>query len=219
MTLTFYHVPMSTSNSTATVLDELEYNNPAAPLCKRVELSIKAGDTKTPEYLRDVNPNGRVPAIVQDGVAIWESAAVNMYLGETFGVDLGLYPAAGLRRGEAMKWMVWANASFAVSVGRLAEAMPAGTPGAVEHGSADVKDGGNKDQMMAAAKKDIDRDLGVLNEALKGRDYLLGEYSLADTHLYTFLRWMGFMGVTLEKYKNVDDWKSRVEERPALKQG
>ena len=75
MTLTFYHVPFSTSNSTAAVIDELEYNNPSAPLCKRVELSIQAGDTKTPDYLQDVNPNGRVPAIVHDGVAIWESAA------------------------------------------------------------------------------------------------------------------------------------------------
>ena len=144
---------------------------------------------------------------------------MNMYLGETFGVDLGLYPAPGPRRGEAMKWMVWANATLAVSVGRLSEAMPVGSPGAVEHGSADVKDGGNKDRMMAAAKKHIERDLSVLNGALKDRDYLLGEYSLADTHMYTFVRWMGFMGITLEKHENIENWKNRMGERPALKQG
>ena len=186
MTLTFYHVPFSTSNSTAAVIDELEYHNPSAPLRKRVELSIQAGDTKTPDYLQDVNPNGRAPAIVYDGVAIWESAAVNMYLGETFGVDLGLYLAPGPRRGEAMKWMVWANATLAVSVGRFSEAMPVGSPGAVEHGSADVKDGGNRDRMMAAAKKDIERDLGVLSGALKDGDYLLGRI-LVGGYTYVYL--------------------------------
>ena len=63
---------------------------------------------------------------------IWESAAITMYLGEMFGVDAGLYPPPGPRRGEAMKWIVWANVNVAEAAGRLAAAMPAGSEGAVE---------------------------------------------------------------------------------------
>ena len=104
MSLLFYYVPHSTSNVTAAVLDEIEYGLPS-PLAKRIELSIQAGDTKAPHYLSTVNPNGPVPAIVHDGVSIWESAAITMYLGETFGVagssdyrKQSLYPALGPKR-------------------------------------------------------------------------------------------------------------------------
>jgi glutathione S-transferase len=86
MTLTFYNASNSTSDVTSAVLAELEYNL-EAPLCTRVQLSIQAGDTKSPSFLSSVNPNGRVPAIVHDGVPIWESAAITMHLGEMLCVD------------------------------------------------------------------------------------------------------------------------------------
>lgn len=102
MGLTFYFAPFSTAVITATVLDELEHGQ--SPLAERVELSLGDG-TRSPEFLA-VNPNANVPAIVHDGVSVWESAAITMYLGETFGVRRSLYPDLGPRRGEAMKWIV-----------------------------------------------------------------------------------------------------------------
>ncbi|MBA2540582.1 MAG: glutathione S-transferase, partial [Deltaproteobacteria bacterium] len=87
-TLTFYFAPMSTASITEGVLAEL-----GVP-CERVELDIQAGDTQQPTFLA-INPNGRVPAIVHCGTAIWESAAITMYLGEVFGVSAGLYPELG----------------------------------------------------------------------------------------------------------------------------
>jgi glutathione S-transferase len=233
MTLTFYYVPNSTSNVTSAVLAELEYSL-GAPLCARVQLSIQAGDTKAPVFLATVNPNGRVPAIVHDGVPIWESAAITMYLGEMFGVDdqpnqtrstEPLYPALGPQRGEAMKWIVWANLTIADAGARLTATLQAGSEGGVEEGSADLvaeeekgNDAVKRALGMEVAKKDLARWLRVLDGGLEGRAYLLGErYSLVDTHVWSFVRWLTFMEVDLEPYGNVGEWVKRVGLRPALK--
>lgn len=226
MSLIFYAVPNSTSNVTSAVLAELEHGLPH-PLAQRIELSIQAGDTKTPSYLSSVNPNGRVPAIVHQGVPIWESAAITMYLGETFGVpeDDGtdkpsLYPALGPGRGEAMKWIVWANITLAAAGGRLAASLPVGTPGGVEPGSQDFESDTEKDKgaMLEKARTEIGEALNVLDGALMGKDFLLGrQYCLADTHVWSFVYWLTMMGVSATSYSNVKDWAARVGERPALR--
>ena len=111
MSLTFYYSPMSTASITSLVLEEL-----GVP-CEKIKLDIKKGETRTPEFLR-LNPNGKIPLVVHDGTSIWESAAITMYLGEVFGVGKNLYPAPGPKRGEAMKWITWANVTLGDAVGR-----------------------------------------------------------------------------------------------------
>src|ERR1700761_3226871 len=115
MSLTFYYAPMSTSGITELVLAEL-----GLPV-EKIKLDTKAGDTKKPEYLK-INPNGLVPCIVHDGVSIWESAAITIYLGETFGTAKQLWPEPGPRRGEAMKWVVWTNVTVAEAMQRRGRA-------------------------------------------------------------------------------------------------
>lgn len=224
MALTFYYAPFSTASVTTAVLDELEYGR-SEPLAKRIELSLTAGDTRKPEYVAKVNPNGRVPAIVHEGVSIWESAAITIYLGETFGVAKdgddkpSLYPAPGPQRGEAMKWIVWSNTCLSAAGGKLAAAMPPHIPGAVEHGSQDqvAQDEHSKAQAETALK-DVLKWLGVLDQGLEGRDYLLGQdYSLADTHVQAFVGWCDMLKVDLDPYANIKAWSARVGARPALK--
>ena len=208
MSLTFYYAPMSTASVTEAVLAEL-----GVP-CERVRLDIGAG-TRRPDFLR-LNPNGRVPTIVHDGTPIWESAAITLYLGETFGVAAGLYPAPGPKRGEAMKWVVWANVALAEAGGRLAASLPAGSEGGVQAGSQDVStpDAGAAER----AKEDIAACLRILEGALESSPFLLGTYSLADTHMHAFAGWLGMMGVELGPYPNVAQWMARCGARPALSQ-
>ncbi len=226
MSLVFYFAPNSTAAVTSAVLAELEHGLPN-PLAQRIELSIQAGDTRTSDYLSSVNPNGRVPAIVHEGVPIWESAAITMYLGETFGVredgetdKQSLYPALGPQRGEAMKWIVWANITLAAAGGRLAASLPAGTPGGVEPGSQDFKseEEKSKAEMLEKAKTEIEGALKVLDGALTGKDFLLGgQYCLADTHLWSFVSWLTMIGVSTTSHPNIKEWMARVGERPALR--
>lgn len=130
MPLKFYYSPMSTAEVTHAVFAELEHGQPN-PLAERVNVNIPEGEAKTAQFLSEVNPNGLVPAIVQDGVTIWESAAITIYLGETFGVNrkvngisAPLFPEAGARRGEAMKWIVWPNLHLASHTLSLHDGQP-----------------------------------------------------------------------------------------------
>lgn len=198
MSLTFYYAPMSTASITELVLEELEV------ACERVKLDLKAGDTKKPEYLK-VNPNAKVPAIVHDGVAIWESAALTMYLGEVFGVDKQLYPAPGPKRGEAMKWIVWTNVTAGDAVGRWTRNTMQWVP-AEQHNA----------KAAQAARSDIDGCLRVLDQALEGKQFLLGaNYSLADTHVNSFVDWLRHMQIDLAPFKQIEAWIARCTSRPA----
>jgi glutathione S-transferase len=212
MSLIFYYVPMSTASITAAVLAELDIP------CDRVQLSITDGDTQQPDFLK-VNPNGRVPAIVHDGTTIWESAAITMYLGEVFGVEAKLYPPLGTQRGEAMKWIVWGNVTLAEAGGRLSALLPSDSDGGVVANSQDWVPPEQRSAIaLARAKADLVRCLGILDNALAGKSFLLGEYSLVDTHLQGFVGWIGSMDVDLEPFLNVTGWLERCGERPALAQ-
>lgn len=210
MSLTFYYAPMSTASITEAVLAELDIP------CDRIQLSISDGGTKQPDFLK-INPNGRVPAIVHDGTAIWESAAITLYLGEVFGVEAQLYPPLGSQRGEAMKWIVWGNVTLAEAGGRLSALLPPDSDGGVLPNSQDwISPEQRSPISLAKAKADLVRCLGILDHALVGKSFLLGEYSLVDTHLQGFVGWIGSMAVSLEPFANVMGWLERCYERPAL---
>jgi glutathione S-transferase len=197
MSLAFYYSPMSTAVITDLVLEEL-----GVP-CEKVKLDLKKGETRSPEFLR-LNPNGKVPVVVHDGTPIWESAAITMYLGEVFGVEKGLYPAPGPKRGEAMKWITWANVSLGEAVSRWMRNTAEWTPAEQRNAKA-----------AEAARADTQNCLRILNEALEGKQFLMGGYTLADTHLNSLTDWLRFMKMDLSPYAHLNAWSQRCAARPA----
>jgi glutathione S-transferase len=210
MSLIFYYAPMSTASLTEAVLAEL-----GTP-CERVKLDLTAGDTRKPEFL-NVNPNGRVPVIVHEGAAIWESAAITMYLGEMFGVEVNLYPGSGPKRGEAMKWIVWSNVNLAEAGGRLSAALPTGTDGAVQPNSLDwVPPEQRSPIAREKATADLASYLNILNDGLADQSFLLGDYSLVDTHLHGIVGWISSMEIDLTPFPKLTGWLQRCSDRPAI---
>ena len=210
MSLTFYFAPMSTASITEAVLAEL-----GIPF-DLVTLNISVGDNKKPEFLK-VNPNGKVPAIMHEGTSIWESSAITMYLGEVFGMDAKLYPAPGPKRGEAMKWIAWSNVTLAEAAGRLFASLPPEKQGDVETNSPDAAAPELKSAIaMEKAQADLADCLRILSAGLEGRLFLVGDYSLADTHLQGIVGWVGSMEIDLTPFPNVTGWLKRCYERPAL---
>lgn len=197
MSLVLYYSPMSTATISSLVLAELGVPH------ESVKLDIRAGDTKKPDYLK-LNPNGKVPLLVHEGVTIFESAAITMYLGETFGVDRNLYPAPGPKRGEAMKWIVWTNVTLGDAVGRWTRNTMQWVPAEQQNAKAGE-----------AGLEDVHDHLRTLDHALEGRQFLVGEYTLADTHLSSFVDWLRHMKVDMSAYKNVQAWGERCAARPA----
>jgi len=197
MSITFFYAPMSTASITEAVIEEL-----GIPVEKQL-MSFKDGSLKQAEYLK-LNPNGKVPCIVHDGVPIWESAAITMYLGEMFGVTKRLYPEPGPRRGEAMKWIAWANVTLGEAMYRRGFAGEWSEPAL------------RNAKMEAKATEDIARLLGILDAALADRPFLLGnDYSLADTHLSSVGEWMRASKIDLSKYAHTTAWLGRCHARPA----
>jgi glutathione S-transferase len=188
---------MSTSTLTELVIEEL------GVACEKIKLDIQKGDTKKPEYLA-VNPNGKVPSIVHDGTAIWESAAITIYLGEVFGVEKRLWPAPGTRRGEAMKWVVWTNATLFEAVSRF-------TRNTMEWYPAEQRNA----QAGEAGKADVATCLRILDEALAGKQFLVGDYTLADTHLHSLTDWLRHLKLDFSPYANINAWAQRCTARPA----
>jgi glutathione S-transferase len=200
MSLTFYCAPMSTASMTEIVLAEL-----GIPF-EKVTLNIQNGDTKKPEFLK-VNPNGKVPVIVHDGTVIFESSAITMYLGEMFGVEKNLYPAAGPKRGEAMKWIAWTNVTLGDAVARWSRNTSSWVP-AEQHNA----------KAGEVGKADMMHNLEILDTSLAGKQFLCGDhYSIADTHLNSFIDWLRHMQVDISKLKNVTAWGERCASRPAYK--
>jgi glutathione S-transferase len=210
MSLTFYFAPMSTASITEAVLAELGIS------FDLVKLNISVGDTRKPEFLK-INPNGSVPAIVHEGVAIWESSAITMYLGEVFGVDKNLCPTPGPKRGEAMKWIAWSNVTFAEPASRLFASLPPEMQGDTETNAQEKVAPEMKSAVaMEKAKADLADCLRILNDGLEGRSFLTGDYSLADTHLQGIVGWIGSMDIDLTPFPNVTEWLKRCYERPAI---
>lgn len=126
-----------------------------------------------------------------------------MYLGEVFGVDKKLYPAPGPRRGEAMKWITWSNVSLGEAVYRRG------------HNGEWAAPGEGNPKALATANADIAGLLGILDTALAGKEFLLGEYTLADAHVNTFVDWLRHSKVDFAAFANLNAWSARCSARPA----
>jgi glutathione S-transferase len=198
MSLTFYYAPMSTATTVHWTLEELGIPYEAV----RVNLQ-DAADKK--RKLGPVNPNLKVPVLVHDGTAIFESVAIQIYLGETFGVDKGLYPAPGPERGTAMKWLVWANVSLGEAVSRWRR-----------NTSDDVEAELRNAAVGKQARAEIDTLLGMLDRELGDGPYILGDaISVVDFHLGSFMLWLQFIGIDLKPFPKVATWAERCGKRPA----
>jgi glutathione S-transferase len=198
MSITYYYAPMSTAVRTTWAIEEL-----GVP-CERIKLDIPKKETKTPEFLK-LNPNGVVPLLVVDGTPIFESTAILLYLGETYGVEKGLYPPPGLKRAETLKWIVWANVGFTDPLSRFARNTASYIP-ADQHNAAAAE----------AAKTDLAAAMKVLDDALVGKSYLVDDkFSLADLAASGYFGWLRFMGYDYSPFKNVKAWADRCLGRPA----
>ena len=197
MSLVFYYAPMSTAVTVHWALEELGVPYEA------VAIDLAARDQDKPGY-RALNPNGKVPLLVHDGTPIFESAAIILHLGETFGVERDLFPAPGLERAEAFKWLVWANVSLGHAVRAFLDNTSDRVPAAQRNAEA-----------AKVARAEVERLLGILDADLAGKTYLVGErFSLVDVHLASFVGWLNMIGFATPPESNLGAWLGRCASRP-----
>jgi glutathione S-transferase len=198
MALIFYYSPLSSAVTIHWALEEL-----GVPY-EKVKLDLQARDQDKEAY-RALNPNGKVPLVVHDGMPIFESAAILLHLGEAFGVDKKLFPPPGLARAEAMKWIVWAGVSLSDAVSRLQTASSPRVP-AERHNA----------KAAEAARADIERLVSILDAVLAKKSWLVGDaFSLADLFAASWASYLNMVGVDTKPWPHVEAWRQRTTSRPA----
>ena len=157
---------------------------------------------KTAAYLA-VNPNGRVPAIDDDGFKLWESLAINLYLARKH--DRGLAPKDSKEDALAMQWSLWVMTEVEKS---LLNAMFF-TRGIM---------GNPKDPARAAGyMAELQKPLAVLDGCLAGKEYLMGNrFSVADLNVASVLSWAPGAKLDLAAFTHLNAWLTRCLSRPAL---
>ncbi len=167
---------------------------------RHVPIEIGPAGARKPEYLA-INPNGRLPAIEDDGFTLWESLAITLYLAKKHGQ---LYPTTLEGEARAWQWSLWAvqEVDRGVNIWSLhAVRLPP-----QERDS----------QRRAEALKVLEAPFKVLEGALAGRPYLLGEeFTVADLNVAAVIS--RAIDMDLSATPRLARWLERCLERPAAR--
>lgn len=193
-----YHSPQSPSGRARWMLEEL-----GVPY-EIERLSLQALDQKKPEYLK-LNPNGAVPTLTDGDLVLWESGAIVQYLADKF-PEKNLAPKVGTpERGKYYQWVHYAMSGLeppAVTIFQHTVFLPEDqrVPQLVETA---------REQLAAAVK--------VVDDALAGRDYILGStFTAADVMVGSTLVWCQMMGMVGTDRPNVQAYLGRLASREAM---
>ena len=196
--LTLYHSAQSRSVRPRWMLEEI-----GAPYELR-RLDLQAGEQKRPEFLK-INPNGAVPALVDGEVALFESAAICQYLADRF-PEKRLAPAVGTpARGYYYQWIHFAACTLeppllTIFLHTVMKPEPERLP-----------------QLVEPARKELGAALGVLDRALTGRGFVVGdELTAADVMVGSTLAWAQMVGVVGGTIPATAAYLGRLMSRPAF---
>jgi GST-like protein len=166
-------------------------------------VDINKDEQFKPDFLK-ISPNNRIPAIVDrdNGLALFESGAILMYLAEKTGKFWSKEPEA---RWHTVQWVMWQMGGLGPMLGQVHHFVkynPGKAPYAEERFS-----------------KEARRLYGVLDRQLKKAPFVAGEYSIADMAMWPWISRFEWQGITLDEFPNVKRWYVEIGNRPAVKRG
>ena len=187
--LTLYHAAPSRSSTALWMLEEI-----GEPYELRV-LDLKAGEQRAPAYLA-VNPMGKVPALVHDGVLITEVGAICLYLADAF-PRAGLAPAIGDRlRGPYLRWMFFQGNAFEPAIIDRALKREPGPASTLPYG-------------------DFETAVEVVARAAAAGPWFLGaRFTALDVYFGSAIRWTTQFGLLPDR-PEFRSYIARLGERPA----
>ena len=168
---------------------------------EHVPTAFQDGSTRQPAFLA-INPNGRVPALDDDGFFLFESMAINLYLAKKHGGPLA--PQSLQEDALATQWSFW----VVTEVEKPLLLASANRALFAEHSR-------NEEEAQMALTK-LDRPFKVIDAHLQTRQHLLGErFTVADLNVATVLDLAPQCGISLADWPNLNAWHQRCLERPA----
>lgn len=175
-------------------------------------VNIGTGEQFTPQF-QALSPNGRMPAIVDpdgpDGqpLSMFESGAILQYLGNKSGQ---FYPTDIRARAEVDQWLFW-------QVGGLGP-MAGQTHHFRQYAPAMISDQRQLAYGVRRYTHEVHRLYGVLDRRLEGRDYVAGDYSIADMAIWPWILPTP-QGQNVDDFPNLKAWLERVGSRPGVQAG
>ena len=173
-----------------------------------VPVNIGRGEQFKPDFLA-ISPNNRMPAIVDhdppgggEPISVFESGAILVYLAE----KSGQFQPKDIRgRFEVLQWVMWQMGGLGPMAGQahhFRQYAPEQLPYAIDRYT-----------------KEVNRLYGVMNKRLADRDYLAGEYSIADMAAWPWVVPWKNQGQQIEEFPHLDRWFEAVKARPAVDRG
>jgi len=171
---------------------------------KYEHLPIPTTEAKSPAHLK-LNPNGHVPVLEDDGVVVWESMAINLYLAEKYGRNT-LWPPEPVAHADIYKWSFWAMTEVEPHLITILRNRVMNAPE-------------NRDEKAAqAAVEALKAPFNALEESLKGKEYLLGKnFTIADLNVAAVMSWIPMLKLDLSSTPNVQAWLQKCLSREANK--
>ncbi len=177
-----------------------------------VPISFSKNEQKTPEFLK-VNPNGRIPAIVDHNrgdFPVFESGAILMYLAEHYDKEFKFSFQDIDEKSEMIQWLFFQNAGVGPMQGQ-ANHFTRYAPETIEYG-------------VNRYQNETKRLYSVLETRLGGdRQFLVGKgqgkYSIADITTFGWVRWAPWAGIELQAFPRLNEWAQRIESREAVQKG
>jgi len=167
-------------------------------------IDLASGVQKEP-WFTVINPNGRIPAIVDrdnGDFAVFESGAIMIYLAEKAG---RLLPADVKGRSRVIQWLMFQMGGVGPMMGQanvFARYFPEKIPAAIDR-----------------YKRESRRLFEVLDRHLADREYLAGEYSIADIANWAWVHTYEWPGIDISGLDNLKRWTEAIAARPAVQKG
>ena len=199
-----YYAPTPNGWKISIMLEEAEIEYNVIPV------NLGAGDQFKPEFLK-ISPNNRMPVIVDhDGpqgeeVSVFESGAILMYLGEKSGK---FFPQSDKERIRVLEWLFWQIGGLGPMAGQVSHFVNYAPNFPGDHSYSEKR-----------YKNEYDRLLGVMDMVLEEREYLAGDYSIADMASFPWVTAYKRYEVNLDTFKNVRRWFDEIKSRPAVRKG
>ena len=176
-----------------------------------IPVNLGTGDQFKPEFLK-ISPNNRMPVIVdhdniidEEPLSIFESGAILMYLGEKSGK---FFPTQSPEKEIVLEWLFWQVGGLGPMAGQVSHFVNYATNFPGDHSYSEKR-----------YKNEYDRLLGVMNTVLEQREYLAGDYSIADMASFPWITAYKRYEVDLDLFVNVRRWFDSIKSRPAVRKG
>jgi glutathione S-transferase len=161
-----------------------------------------AGNEQKADWYVKINPNGRIPALDDDGFTLFESGAILVYLAEKTGRFL---PRDVKGRSRVMQWLMFQMSAIGPMMGQ-ANVFLRYFPDKIQ-------------PVIDRYQREVMRLFGIMDQQLAGAEFIAGDYSIADMALWPWVSGYDYSGLSIDGFAHLQRWLERVGARPAVQAG